>query len=229
MSARVLVIEDEARVAQAIERGLAASGFDVVVAITGEEGYFLLSSQAFDLVILDLMLPRLPGLEVLAAMREAGIGSQVIILSARGQEADKVAGLRRGADDYVTKPFGVPELLARVEAALRRPREARRQQARAELVFGDVTIAPGTRTVRRGGHEVALTRREFDLLLFLVTHPDRPFDRDALLREVWGWDYEGTPRTVDNFIHALRLKVEADASEPRHLLTVQGIGYRFSP
>ncbi len=225
----ILVVEDDVSLARGIAHNLRFEGYTVIEAADGETGLRLACDARPDLVILDLMLPRLPGLEVLAAMREAGIGSQVIILSARGQEADKVAGLRRGADDYVTKPFGVPELLARVEAALRRPREARRQQAREVLAFGDVTIAPGTRSVRRGGQEVALTRREFDLLLFLVTHPDRPFDRDALLREVWGWDYEGTPRTVDNFIHALRLKLEADASAPRHLRTVVGIGYRFSP
>lgn len=224
----ILVVEDDESLARGVVHNLRYEGYEVLVAADGETGLRLACDARPDLVILDLMLPRMKGLDVLAALREAGLAMQVIIVSARGQEADKVAGLRGGADDYVTKPFGVNELLARVEAALRRPREARLREAEATLDFGDVTILPGRRQVRRGDAELRLTPREFDLLYFLATHPDRPFDRDTLLRQVWGWDYEGTPRTVDNFIRGLRLKIETDPSAPRHLLTVLGVGYRFS-
>jgi len=224
----ILVVEDDESLARGIAHNLRFEGYLVLQAADGEEGLRLACDARPDLVILDLMLPRMKGLDVLAALREAGVGAQVIILSARSQEADKVAGLRCGADDYVTKPFGVNELVARVEAALRRPREARRREASESLVFGDVTILPGRRRATRGDAELRLTAREFDLLYFLATHPDRPFDRDTLLRQVWGWEYEGTPRTVDNFIHGLRLKIEVDPSSPRYLLTVLGVGYRFS-
>ena len=224
----ILVVEDDESLARGIVHNLRFEGYEVLVASDGETGLRLACDARPDLVILDLMLPRMKGLDVLAALREVGLGMQVIILSSRSQEADKVAGLRAGADDYVTKPFGVNELLARVEAALRRPREARSRGAEEVLTFGGVTILPGRRQVLRGIQELHLTSREFDLLYFLATHPDRPFDRDTLLRQVWGWDYEGTPRTVDNFIRGLRMKIEADPSAPRHFLTVLGVGYRFS-
>jgi DNA-binding response OmpR family regulator len=223
-----LVVEDDVSLARGIAHNLRYEGYRVLEAADGEAGLRLAVDARPDLVILDLKLPRMRGLDVLSAMREAGLETQVIILSARGQEADKVAGLGCGADDYVTKPFGVPELLARVEAALRRPREARRDEAAREIAFGTVRMLPGRRQVLRDGAEVRLTPREYDLLLFLATHPDRPFDRDTLLQRVWGWDYEGTPRTVDNFVHALRAKIEQDPAAPRHLVTVIGVGYRFS-
>ncbi|HOI08852.1 MAG TPA: response regulator transcription factor [Myxococcota bacterium] len=224
----ILVVEDDESLARGIAHNLRYEGYRVLQAADGPTGLRLAFDARPDLVILDLMLPRMRGQDVLAAMREAGLATQVIILSARGQEADKVAGLRGGADDYVTKPFGVPELLARVEAALRRPREARRDDASRELAFGTVRLLPGRRQVLRDGVEVRLTGREFDLLLFLATHPDRAFDRETLLQRVWGWDYEGTPRTIDNFIHSLRAKIEDDPSAPRHLRTVVGIGYSFT-
>ena len=225
----ILVVEDDAALARGIAHNLRYEGYRVLEATDGETGLRMAFDAQPDLVILDLMLPRMRGLDVLAAMREAGLATQVIILSARGQEADKVAGLRGGADDYVTKPFGVPELLARVAAALRRPREARQEDAGRELAFGTIRMLPGRRRVLRGNVAVRLTPREYDLLHFLVTHPDRPFDRDTLLRQVWGWDYEGAPRTVDNFIHSLRTKLEDDPATPRHLVTVVGLGYRFLP
>lgn len=224
----ILVIEDDVSLARGIAHNLGFEGYKVLQAADGVSGLRLACDARPDLVILDLMLPRMRGLEVLAALREAGLAFPVIILSARGQEADKVAGLRGGADDYVTKPFGVSELLARVEVALRRSREARRRESEPVLVFEDLVIRPDRRLVVRSGSEVRLTAREYDLLFFLATHPDRAFDRDTLLRQVWGWDYEGTPRTVDNFIHSLRNKLEADPAAPRHFLTVQGVGYRFA-
>jgi len=224
----ILLIEDDAVLARGIAHNLRFEGYQVTVASDGTTGLQLACDQRPDLILLDLMLPGIPGLEILQSIREAGLQMQVIILSARGQEADKVAGLAQGADDYVTKPFGVRELLARVEASLRRPRLAR-QQDDEELRFGEWSIHVTSRVVRRAGEEVRLTGKEFDLLVFLVRHPDRPFSREVLLREVWGLQYEGTERTVDNFVRNLRIRVEEDPTQPRYILTVHGIGYRFMP
>ncbi len=225
----ILVVEDDASLALGLAHNLRYEGYEVLVAGDGETGLRLACDEGPDLIILDWMLPRMSGVDVLRALRAEGLEMQVIMLSARGQEADKVAGLRHGADDYVAKPFGLRELLARVDAALRRPRREQQARAAADIVFGAVVIQPGLRRVTRAGRVVSLTRREFDLLLELVSEPERPRDRETLLRRVWGYGYEGTERTVDNFIRSLRRKLEDNPAEPRYLQTVHGLGYRFVP
>jgi two-component system, OmpR family, alkaline phosphatase synthesis response regulator PhoP len=225
----ILVIEDDASLATGIAHNLRYEGYRVLVASDGSSGLELALAERPDLLVLDLMLPRLSGFDVLRTLRSEGLELQVIILSARGQEADKVKGLKLGADDYLTKPFGLAELLARVEAALRRPRLARAQAEQQPIAFGEVAVHLGRREVTRTGRPVTLTAKEFDLIVWLATHPGRPFSRDQILRQVWGWDYEGTDRTVDNFVRNLRAKLEPDPAEPRHLVTVHGVGYRFEP
>lgn len=223
----ILVIEDDVNLARGIAHNLRFEGYRVSVASDGHSGLRMACDERPDLILLDLMLPGIGGLEVLRSIREVGLTMQVIILSARGQETDKVTGLLQGADDYVTKPFGIQELLARVEASLRRPRQARQDEA--PLTFGAYSIDGSSRTLRRDGEDVRLTGKEFDLLLFLVRHPGRSFSREVLLREVWGFGYEGTERTVDNFVHQLRIRIETDPAKPQYIKTVHGIGYRFTP
>jgi DNA-binding response OmpR family regulator len=173
------------------------------------------------------MLPGLDGLSVLAELRERDREMPVIILSARAEEYDKVTGLGVGADDYMTKPFSLAELVARINAALRRKRQA---EANGRwLRFAAIAIDSVSRRVLLEGKEVALTAREFDLLVHLASHPGRAHRREELLHAVWGYQYEGTVRTVDNFMRSLRAKLEADPSAPRHLITVHGVGYRFEP
>jgi DNA-binding response OmpR family regulator len=225
----ILIIEDDVSLAQGLAHNLRYEGYRVLVAADGDSGLRTAVDELPDLIVLDLMLPGLSGLEVLESLRGEDLGMQVIILSARGQEKDKVLGLKLGADDYVAKPFGLQELLARVEAALRRPRLQRRAQAEEEIAFGRVAIHAGKRQVYKDDTEVHLTAREFELLMELVTHPNRAFSREHLLRRVWGYDYEGTERTVDNFVRSLRRKLETDPAQPQHLLTVHGVGYRFEP
>ncbi len=185
--------------------------------------------QPPDLIVLDVMMPGLSSFEVLRELRAQGVESQVILLTARDLEQDKVNGLELGADDYMTKPFGLRELLARVTAALRRPRQRLTALAQEILDLGELTLRSATREVQRGGKPIRMTAREFDLLLHLVKHPERPFSRGQLLTQVWGDDYNGTERTVDNFIRKLRRKIESDPAHPTHLQTVHGVGYRFMP
>jgi len=190
----------------------------------------LLDATKPDLVLVDVMLPRLGGLEVVRALRNDDPDLPVLILSAKGQESDKVAGLQLGADDYMVKPFGLKELLARIDALLRRRRSrGETGEARAIRRAGDVELDLDARIARAQGRTLDLTSREFDLLAFFVTHPDRVFSREQLMESVWGSRYFGTVRTVDNFIARLRAHIGDDAERPRHLETVRGVGYRFNP
>lgn len=225
----VLIVEDDVSLANGLGHNLRFEGYDVRVAMDGKAGLEMALRYDPDLIVLDLMLPGMPGLEVLRAIRQRGLEGQVIILSARDMEQDKVEGLRLGADDYVTKPFGLQELLARVEAALRRPRKQRRALAEERLVFGEIELWPARREARRRGQDLTLTQKEYDLLVFLVRRPERAFTRDQLLEEVWGDDYDGTARTVDNFVRKLRTKIEPDPNSPTHLQTVHGVGYKLVP
>ncbi|HMA23106.1 MAG: response regulator transcription factor [Gemmatimonas sp.] len=226
---RILIVEDNPDLAYGLRTGLEIEGYDVQVAEDGETGLDRARSWSPDLVMLDLMLPGMDGYRVLRTMREGGSDVPVLILTARGEEADKVLGFRLGADDYVTKPCGVLELLARVGALLRRSRIADRAGADGIERFGSVEINPASRTVTREGTPVALSPKEFDLLLALVRRRGAVASRVELLREVWGHRVEVMTRTVDIHIAELRRKVEHDPSQPRHILTVWKAGYRLEP
>lgn len=220
---RVLIVEDDASIAAGLRLNLKHEGYVVVVETDGQAGLKRALDDAPDLVILDVMLPSMNGFEVLRELRRRGSTSGVIMLTAKGLEEDKVMGLDLGADDYVQKPFGLSELIARVNAVLRR-----RQAQQPSLVeFGDVVVDRRARTVARAGEAIAVSPREMSLLLFFVDHPGRAHSRDQLLEGAWGLDYEGTERTVDNFVVSLRKKLEVNADEPLHFITVRGLGYRF--
>jgi two-component system response regulator MtrA len=228
----ILIVEDNPDLAYGLRTGLEIEGYEVAVAEDGETGLARAKQWLPDLVILDLMLPGMDGYRVLRSLRDDGLEMPVLILTARGQEADKVLGFRLGADDYVTKPCGVLELLARVGALLRRSRMSERgAHAGGETIerFSDVEINPASRTVTKGGHLVALSPKEFDLLLTLVRRRGAVASRVELLREVWGHRVEVMTRTVDIHIAELRRKLEDDPSAPRHILTVWKAGYRLEP
>jgi two-component system response regulator MtrA len=228
----ILIVEDNSDLAYGLRTGLEIEGYEVAVAEDGETGLARARQWLPDLVILDLMLPGMDGYRVLRSLRDDGLEMPVLILTARGQEADKVLGFRLGADDYVTKPCGVLELLARVGALLRRSRMSDRvAQATSETLerFGDVEINPASRTVTKGGDLVALSPKEFDLLLTLLRRRGAVASRVELLREVWGHRVEVMTRTVDIHIAELRRKLEDDPSAPRHILTVWKAGYRLEP
>ncbi len=224
--ARILVVEDDPSIRLGLEINLRAAGYEVLCASEGHTGLRLAQEAGADLLVLDLRLPGLHGLEVLRHLRDGGSALPVLVLSALGEEHDKVAGLRRGADDYVTKPFGLTELMARIEALLRR---SGGMKDLGLLRFGGVELDLQARQARRDGEEVHLTPTEMDLLEVLVRSPSRAFSRIELLERVWGRDYDGTERTVDNFVTSLRRKLERKPRSPQHLLTVRGHGYRFQP
>jgi two-component system response regulator MtrA len=228
----ILIVEDNSDLAYGLRTGLEIEGYEVAVAEDGETGLARAKQWLPDLVILDLMLPGMDGYRVLRSLRDDGLEMPVLILTARGQEADKVLGFRLGADDYVTKPCGVLELLARVGALLRRSRMSERTaHATGEAIerFGDVEINPASRTVTKAGELVALSPKEFDLLLTLIRRRGAVASRVELLREVWGHRVEVMTRTVDIHIAELRRKLEDDPSAPRHILTVWKAGYRLEP
>lgn len=221
----ILVIEDDRSLREGLSMNFSLQGYRVVTAGDGEEGLARAFDARPDLIVLDLMLPGLSGLDILAELRERHQTVPVLILSARGRTADKVEGLQLGADDYLGKPFELPELLARVEALLRR-RRAERETA-SSIRFGEVEVDPSRRRTTVEGGEVPLSAKEFDLLLLLARSPGRPFTREQILEQVWGWNFEGTVRTVDNFIRSLRQKIEADPANPRHIQTVRQVGYKL--
>src|SRR3954466_10025306 len=229
---RILIVEDNPDLAYGLRTGLEIEGYEVQLADNGETGLERARAWKPDLVMLDLMLPGMDGYRVLKAMREAGSDVPVLILTARGEEADKVLGFRLGADDYVTKPCGVLELLARVGALLRRSRITEHKggvSADTMERFGTVEINPASRTVTKEGTPVALSPKEFDLLLALVRRRGAVASRVELLREVWGHRVEVMTRTVDIHIAELRRKLEDDPSQPRHILTVWKAGYSLEP
>ncbi|CAN5649863.1 response regulator transcription factor [soil metagenome] len=225
---RVLIVEDNHDLAFGLRNNLEIEGYAVDVAADGPSGLALARKAPPDLVVLDLMLPGMDGYRVLRQLREEGLAMPVLILTARGEEADKVLGFRLGADDYVTKPFGVLELLARVEALLRRSRPAALLPSTVLQRFGDIDVDLSTRTVRRGGEVVALTPMEFDLLVALIRGNGAVISRMELLAKVWGHSSAVLTRTVDTHIGELRRKLEQDPSTPRHILTVRKAGYRLA-
>ena len=229
MSERILVIEDDPSILRGLQLNLGMEGYAVRSAVDGEAGLALARSERFDLLVVDLMLPRLSGLEIIRELRRDDPDLPVLILSAKGQESDKVAGLQLGADDYMTKPFSLKELLARIGALLRR-RRVRGETGEPQGVkkAGPVALDLVARRAAVEGRALELTTREFDLLAWFVAHPDRVYSREQLMEAVWGSAYFGTARTVDNFVARLRAHIGDDADAPRHLETVRGIGYRFN-
>jgi two-component system, OmpR family, alkaline phosphatase synthesis response regulator PhoP len=223
--ATILVVEDDRSTRMAVVENLRFEGYQVLDAADGERGLETALSKRPDLIILDVMLPKVNGYEICETLRKHGLVMPVLMLTAKGQEYDRVLGLEIGADDYITKPFSVRELMARVKASLRR--EKRLKSEEAPLEFADCSLDFAKRTLTKGGAEVALTKTEFDLLKYLISRPGHVFSRQALLNAVWGFDYYGTDRTVDRFITVLRKKVEDDPSSPKHIITVHGAGYRF--
>ena len=236
MTGRLLIVEDDDAIATGLALNLKLAGYTTSIARDGDEALNQIEGEDFGLVLLDINLPKKNGLEVLSTLRAADNLVPVIVLSARDGEFDKVAALRLGADDYVTKPFALAELLARIEAVLRRvahvaPAPVPIQVPVAsdtELAFADVAIDLVQRLVVRAGQDVKLTHLEFELLVFFVRHPSQVFARTQLFNLVWGQS-AGSVRTVDNFVGQLRKRFEVNPEQPRHFITVRGSGYRFDP
>jgi DNA-binding response OmpR family regulator len=224
---RILVIEDERELARLVELHLRDAGFEVAVAYDGESGLELERGGRFDLVVLDLMLPGIDGLEVCRRLRKQTAYTPVLMLTARSSEIDRVLGLEVGADDYLTKPFSVRELVARIKAVFRRLDAFAAGRSKAVVRLGGFAIDPRRREVVLDGRSIALTAKEFDLLLQFARHPGRVYRRSELLDLVWGYGEGGYEHTVNSHINRLRSKIEADPSAPRYVLTVWGVGYKF--
>ena len=224
---RVLVVDDEPTVREVVQHYLEREGYRVHVATDGPGALAALAAETPDLIVLDLMLPGVDGLDVCRQVRATG-ATPIIMLTAKGHESDRIVGLELGADDYVVKPFSPRELVARVRSVLRRTRSGDGQPP-SPLRAGDMVVDPATREVSVAGRPVSLTVREFDLLAFLVGHPRQVFTRGQLLRQVWEYTWLGDTSTVTVHIRRLRAKVEDDPSNPMRLQTVYGVGYRFLP
>ena len=222
---RILIVEDDPAILRGLTDNLKLESYEVLTATDGEAGYRLIGERKPDLIILDLMLPKLSGYEVCRKVRSEGGTTPILMLTARGEEGDRVLGLDLGADDYITKPFSVREVLARVRAVLRRSQPA--TTLPAEVRFDDVVVDFEGYEARRGDREVEMTRKEFGLLRLLAARAGQVVARDELLNEVWGYENYPSTRTVDNHVASLRAKLEPTPAEPRHLLTVHGVGYKF--
>lgn len=233
MSHRILVIEDDQDIAGLVEIHLSDAGYSVELASDGVLGLKRATQGGFDLIILDLMLPGMDGLEICKQIRSRSDYTPVLMLTAKTTEVDRVLGLELGADDYLTKPFSVTELVARVKAIFRRVEALRSQRdgSSAEPIrLRDLEIDPRKRNVKVAGESVELTAREFDLLLQFARHPGRVFSRAQLLEQVWGYGHDGYEHTVNSHINRLRAKIETDPSDPAYILTVWGVGYKmFDP
>lgn len=232
---RILLVEDDDDLRKLVRNRFVEAGFQVDEAVTGTEALEMVEEAVPDLVLLDVMLPELDGTEVCRRLRAAHPLLYIVMLTARAEELDRVVGLEVGADDYVTKPFSLQELLARVRAAIRRIRRVEEHFANADVSVVDEPVSfdalhldPIRRVVTKDGNEVRLTVREFDLLHFLAKNPDRPFSRMQLLEHIWGIKYEGYDRTIDSHVQRLRAKIEADPANPRYVQTVWGVGYKLA-
>lgn len=226
----ILTIDDELHIRELLEYNLTKAGYEVLGAETGEKGMELLRTSRVDLVLLDCMLPRMDGVEVLRRIRASSELSSlpVMMLTAKGEEIDKVLGLEMGADDYLSKPFGIRELEARVKALLRRSSSEKMEvQPEAALQVGDLAINHAAREVRLQGTPITLSLKEYELLYLLASHPNRVYTREQLLEQIWGYAYSGETRTVDVHIRNLRKKLEQDPEKPDYIRTVRGIGYKF--
>lgn len=232
MKHRALIVEDDGDIARLVRLHLQDIGFEADIAGSGEEGLRRFRGHPYDLVVLDLMLPGMDGLSVCRALRAGPEYVPILMLTAKSSEIDRVLGLEIGADDYLVKPFSLPELIARVKALLRRTEALRDQAARVSadetIRRGDLTIDVARRRVTLGGREVALTPREFDLLLHFARRPGRVFTRIQLLEQVWGYSHDGYEHTVNSHINRLRAKIESDPARPRYVITVWGVGYKLA-
>ncbi|HKI99246.1 MAG TPA: response regulator transcription factor [bacterium] len=231
MDARILLIEDDPEIAGLVTLHLRDEGHPVEHAASGDAGLRLALQGGWALIILDLMLPGVGGLDICRQLREHEHRVPILMLTAKSEEIDKVLGLELGADDYLTKPFSIRELLARVKAILRRAQmvaEAAGPGPLPQLDYDGLTINLGKRRVTLGGKPVELTAKEFDLLALFANNPGKPFNREQLLNQVWGYSYTGYEHTVNSHINRLRAKIEADPSHPRYIITVWGFGYRFA-
>lgn len=235
---RILVIEDDPSISLGLRINLGAEGYEVGLAEDGREGLDRALAEGWDVIILDVMLPKLNGYEVVKHLRSLGNETAVLMLSAKSSETDKVMGLELGAEDYITKPFGIAEVLARIKVALRRranqkPRDPEHRPAAPlrtdSYRFGAIDVDPRTREVRRDGELVEMTATEFDILESLVLAGGSVLSRRQIFERVWGPNHHGTPRTIDNFVAQLRQKLEPDSERPQHIVTVRGIGYRLVP
>jgi len=226
MSTLILSVEDDERIRTAVKLALEDEGWQVQEASTGEEALELFAQQPADVVLIDIMLPNMDGFDVCRAIRRAS-DVPIVMVTARDDTHDVVAGLEAGADDYLTKPFAPKELSARIRALLRRARSS--EPGTSHLTFGDLEIIPDEGVVRRAGREVHLTKTEFRLLVELASTPGRVLSREVLLEKVWGHDYFADGRLVDVHVRRLRTKVEADSANPRHVVTVRGLGYKLQP
>ncbi|HKY68552.1 MAG TPA: response regulator transcription factor [Acidimicrobiales bacterium] len=224
MGTRILSVEDDERIRTAVKLALEDEGWAVEEADTGEEALNAFQRQPADVVLIDIMLPGIDGFDVCRAIRRVS-DVPIVMVTARADTHDVVAGLEAGADDYLTKPFAPKELSARIRALLRRARSS--DSGSAHLRFGDLEIVPDEGVVRRGGEEIHLTKTEFRLLVELASSPGRVFSRETLLERVWGYGYFGDGRLVDVHVRRLRTKVESDAANPRHVVTVRGLGYKL--
>jgi DNA-binding response OmpR family regulator len=225
VKARVLVIEDEAAIQRGLRDVFSANGYEVLSAMDGRAGLDAALTERPDLILLDLMLPQVNGYEICQAVREQGLDVPILMLTAKGQESDIVLGLNLGADDYITKPFRVAELLARANAFLRR----RRPSVDSLHAFGDCEVDLHARTVMRGGTRVQLTSKEFALLAYFLSRPGCALARDTILNAVWGTTVFVLPRSIDRCVTTLRAKIEPDPRRPRYIHTIRDIGYRFEP
>ena len=231
MPRNILVIEDNKDLARLLEVHLRDLSYDVDLAFDGDSGLSKVKSGNYDLIVLDIMLPGVDGLEICRHVRGGKAYTPILMLTAKSSELDRVLGLEMGADDYVTKPFSIRELMARVKAIFRRNdtlKSEHREDTPAEIRAGDLRIDPTKRHVELKGKAINLTAREFDLLYFFARHPGRVFNRSRLLDDVWGYGHEGYEHTVNSHINRLRAKIEENPSQPGYILTVWGVGYKFA-
>jgi DNA-binding response OmpR family regulator len=223
----VLIIEDDPSILLGLQKNLRFEGYDVLTASDGERGLELAIDRPPDLIILDIMLPKISGFEICKTLKKNNIQVPIIILSAKDQEIDKIMGLDLGADDYVTKPFSIREMIARINAVMRRKRRFDQQSVSERFKFGKLTLDLKGQVLLKDGEPLETSVKEFQLLKFFVENRGKVLDRKEILNKVWGYDYFGTARTIDNFITKLRQKVEDDPDDPKHIVTVRGVGYKF--
>jgi DNA-binding response OmpR family regulator len=222
----ILVVEDDPSIQRGLELNLQVEGYSVITASDGDTGLKLALERRPDVVLLDVMLPKLSGFDICRQLRKQGLTMPIILLTAKTQEIDKIMGLELGADDYVTKPFSVGEVVARVNAAMRRSK--RFETSEADYNFKDFNLDVKGQVLRKDGKQIELSQKEFLMLKLFLENEGKVLSRQEILAKVWGFDYYGTDRTVDNFINKLRQKVEDDINNPSHILTMRGSGYKFS-